>query len=77
MKIFRDSVYGPMIITFPADDAFYKRYGLFNYPQKGTRMRAFNAVMAPFTKISPVRKKVFSHLKDQMIKPFEKVLNNP
>jgi hypothetical protein len=77
MKIFRDSVYGPMRIAFPADYAFYKRHGLFDSPQKDTRMRAFNAVMVPRTKISPVRRKVFSHMKDQMIKPFEKVLNNP
>jgi len=77
MKILRDSVYGPMRIAFPADYAFYKRHGLFDSPHKGTRMRAFNAVMAPLTKIPWVRKRVFSHLKDQMIKPFEKVLNNP
>jgi hypothetical protein len=77
MKIFRDSVYGPMRIAFPADDAFYKRYGLFNSPQKDTRMRGFNAVMVPRTKISPVRKKLFSPMKDKMIRPFEKVLNNP
>ena len=50
MKIFRDSVYGPMRTAFPADNAFYKRHGLFDAPQKGTRMRAFNAVMAPIYK---------------------------
>lgn len=77
MKIFRDSVYGPMRIAFPADYAFYKRHGLFDSPQKDTRMQAFNAVMVPRTKISSVRKKVFSDMEEQMIKPFEKVLNNP
>jgi hypothetical protein len=77
MKIFRDSVYGPMRIAFPADYAFYKRHGLFDSPHKDTRMRGFNAVMVPRTKISSSKKKVFSYMKDQMIKPFEKVLNNP
>ena len=77
MKIFRDSIYGPMRIAFPADYAFYKRHGLFDFPQKDIRMRAFNAVMVPLTKIPSVRKNVFSHMKEHMIKPFEKVLNNP
>jgi hypothetical protein len=75
-KIFRDNIYGNMRLPFQADYRYYKEHGMFDFPQKDLRMRMFNMVFIPLTKIPGLHKKVFSDLKHHMIQPFENVLRN-
>ena len=75
-KIFRDNIYGNMRLPFQADYRYYKEHGMFDFPQKDLRMRMFNMVFIPLTKIPGLQKKIFSDLKHHMIQPFENVLRN-
>jgi multimeric flavodoxin WrbA len=73
-KIFRDHIYGGMRLPFQADYQYYREHGMFDFPQKEIRTRVFNAIIIPFTRIPGFRKKIFSGMKDHMVRPFHDVL---
>jgi len=75
-KIFRDEVYGTLRFVFQADHRYYKKHGLYDFPQKDFKTRRMNALMMPLTKIPPVRKKFLKILKEQMVKPIKFIAEN-
>lgn len=75
MKIFRDDVYGRIRFPFQADHRFYRKHGLYDFPQKDYRTRITNFVMMLLIKIPSVRKEIYNgRIKTEMIKPLQKVL---
>lgn len=75
-KIFRDEVYGMLRFVFQADHRYYKKRGLYDFPQKDYKSRRMNAFMMLMTKIPPVRKKFLKILKEQMVKPLKYIAEN-
>lgn len=75
MKIFRDDIYGRLRFPFRADHKFYHEHGLYDFPQKDYKRRIINSMMLLLTKIPSIRKKIYTkQIKTEMIKPFQKIL---
>ena len=75
-KIFRDNIYAGMRFAFQADYRYYCEHGMFDFPQAELKVRLFNAVMIPLSRIPGFRKKVFADMKHHMIEPFKPVLEH-
>jgi multimeric flavodoxin WrbA len=74
-KIFRDDIYGWLRFPFQADHHFYKKNGLYDFPQKDYKSRIRNALMALLVRIPKIRKDIYKNrIKSDMIKPLQKVL---
>jgi hypothetical protein len=76
MKLFRDEIWGRLRFPFWADYKAYKELGLYDFPQKEYRMRLQNAVMLLLFKLPAFRKEVNRRMKEEMTKPFQKVLED-
>ncbi len=74
MKIFRDEIYGGLRGVFQADHKYYKKHGLYDFPQKDYKKRLMADVMTIFSKIPPIRKEFPRRIKKGMIKPYQKYL---
>jgi multimeric flavodoxin WrbA len=75
-KLFRDDIWGRLRFVFQADHRFYKSHGFYDFPQKDYKTRAFNLLMMLFTKIPAVRKGFHKKIKEQMVKPYKKILED-
>ncbi len=75
-RIFRDEVWGMLRFVFQSDHRYYKKHGLYDFPQKNYKARRMNALMTLLTKIPPVRKKFLKILTEQMVKPLKHVAEN-
>ena len=76
MKVFRDDIWGKLRFVFQADHKFYKKHRLYDFPQKDYKIRILNCIMMTITKIPFLRNKIQSIIKNEMIKPLQKVLKN-
>ncbi len=74
--LFRDHVYGKLRFPFRADYQFYKRMGVFNFPQKRYKRRLINNIMLLLSHLPGFRKEVNRRMKEEMIKPFQPVLKD-
>ncbi len=74
MKVFRDEIYGGLRGVFQADHSYYKKHGLYDFPQKDYKKRFMADVMTIFSKIPPIRKEFPRRIKKGMIKPYQKYL---
>ena len=74
-KLFRDEIWGRLRFPFRADYLLYKKLGVFDFPQKNYKMRVQIAIMSLLSKLPGFRKEVNKRMKDEMIKPFQKVLD--
>ncbi len=74
-KVIRDHVYGRLRFPFRADHNFYKKNGLYDFPQKDYKSRITNSMMMLLSRIPSIRKEIFTkRMKSEMIKPLQKVL---
>ncbi len=75
MKIFRNDVWGRLRFPFQADHRFYKKHGIYDFPQKDYKAQIMNRILILLTKIPPMRKEIYTNrIKAEMIKPFQKIL---
>ena len=75
-KVFRDEIWGRLRFPFRADYLLYKKLGAFDFPQKNYKMRIRSAIMSLLSKSPAFRKQVNKRMKNEMIKPLQKVLEN-
>jgi hypothetical protein len=76
-KIFRDEIFGHMRFPFQADDAFYRKNGYYDFPQKELKARITSAFLMLLTKIPSMRKEIYrKRIIDEMVKPLRKVLDS-
>ncbi len=74
-KIFRDDIYSRLRFPFQADHRFYRRHGLYDFPQKDYKSRITNSMLMLLTKVPPMRKEIYTRrIKTEMLKPLQKVL---
>lgn len=73
-KILRDEAWGNQRFIHPADHRYYKKHGLYDFPQKQYKTRFRNLVMMTLMKIPAFRKEVYKRLKAEMIKPLKNVV---
>jgi len=74
-KVFRDDIYGQLRVVFKADHRFYRRHGLYDFPQKRTLQRIFVTVMYWITSIPAVRKAMLSRFRRFMIMPYRRLFS--
>ncbi|MBN2255629.1 MAG: NAD(P)H-dependent oxidoreductase [Deltaproteobacteria bacterium] len=75
-KIFRDDIWGRLRFAFQVDHNYYKRHGLYDFPQKRYKMRFFNWKMMLLTRIPAVRKAFPDRTVDEMIRPHQNVIRD-
>ena len=74
-KVIRDDIYGPLRFPFRADHNFFKKNGLYDFPQKDYKSRITNSMMMLLSRIPSIRKDIYTkRIKTEMIKPLQKVL---
>ena len=73
MKIFRDNIWGRLRFVFQADHRFYKKHGMYDFPQKNFKTRIRNRIMILLTKIPKVKKEFPKRIIKEMIKPYQKI----
>ena len=75
MKIFRDDIWGKLRFPFQADHSFYKRHGLYDFPQRDYKTRIIVTLLMLLTKIPTMRKEIYRRrMREEMIKPLQKIL---
>ena len=72
-KVFRDEIWGHMRAVFRADHAWYKKNGMYDFPQNNLRDRVYTTLLSLFLSIPRVRKKAEKEMKEHMVEPFARV----
>ncbi len=75
-KLFRDEIWSNLRLPFQADHRYYRRHGMYDFPQKQYKMRAINAAVEPLLRFPRVRRAFVSRTKEGMIAPLQKVLDS-
>ena len=75
MKIFRDLTYSMRGVS-KEDHRFYKKHGLYDFPQKQIGMQLFNVVMGFAFNLKSVRKRVFENIPELYIKKHKKIVKS-
>jgi hypothetical protein len=75
-KLFRDAIWGGLRFPFRADFVAYRRSGAFDFPQKDLKSRAQNGLMLLLSRSPRFRKEVNRRMKDEMVKPLQKFLED-
>lgn len=77
-KVFRDDIWGKLRFPFQADHRFYKKNGVYDFPQKGNlSSRIQNRFLILLTKIPAMRREIYyNRMKDEMIKPLVKIVES-
>ncbi|MBN2733574.1 MAG: NAD(P)H-dependent oxidoreductase [Methanomicrobiaceae archaeon] len=73
-KIFRDDIWDNLRPIFRADDRYYKKNGLYDFPQKNYSRRIKNKAMIILFSVPQVKKSVVPRFKQEMVKPFDIML---
>jgi multimeric flavodoxin WrbA len=72
-KVFRDEIWGSMRAIFRADHAYYRKHGLYDFPQADYPHRVRTTLLSLLLSLPPVRKKAEQQMKQHMIQPFARV----
>lgn len=59
IKIFRDEIWGPLRFPFVADHQYYKRHGVYDFPQQNYMSRAHNFFLGLLAKLPAIRNKLY------------------
>ena len=73
-KIFRDDIWGALRFPFRADHRYYRRHGMYDFPQRDIGARIRNAAMAVLSAIPPVRNGIERDMKKYMIISYQHIL---
>lgn len=76
MKLFRDEIWGRLRFVFRADHLYYKKHGLYDFPQKDFKMQGVNLVLCLLNRIPAFRKEFKKRIKTEMIKPLQDVVRS-
>jgi hypothetical protein len=74
-KVLRDEIRGNLRAVFRADHAYYRKHGLYDYPQNDLRGRVRTSLLSLFLSIPRVRKKAEQQMSRHMIEPFARVFS--
>lgn len=74
-KILRDEIWGHLRFIFQADDRYYVKHGMYDFPQRNVGARLFNVAIILITKILFIRKIVMKDIKGKMVGPYRKIVD--
>ncbi len=75
MKVFRDEIWGGLSVVFKADHRYYKKNGIYDFPQKKVLKIIFIKLLYLITCIPAINRKMTQNFKKMMIMPYRKILN--
>jgi len=75
-KIFRDEIWASLRLVFRADHRYYKRHGRYDFPKRSFKTRATDTMMSLLLRIPPFRREFRRRIKEEMIKPLQKILED-
>ncbi|MDO9088465.1 MAG: NAD(P)H-dependent oxidoreductase [Anaerolineaceae bacterium] len=62
-KVFRDDIWGRLRPLWQADYRYFKKHGLFDFPQKDIKIRVLSPILMLLTRIPAVRRKYYANVK--------------
>jgi multimeric flavodoxin WrbA len=62
-KVFRDDIWGRLRPLWQADYRYYRRHGLYDFPQKDYKIRVLTPILMLLTRIPGVKKKYYANVK--------------
>ena len=71
--VFRDEIFGGLKDVFAADHKYYKKHGLYNFPQKNWKQRFMTTIMYFAMKLPFVRKEIQNNMPDYMISSLARI----
>lgn len=71
--VLRDAVWGDLRPFFRADHRYYKKYGLYDFPQYQYRKRLSRFFLSLIMGLGPVQKKVKPMMSKQMVASYDKI----
>ena len=75
-KLFRDYIWGELRPLFQADHRYYRKNGLYDFPQKSFRTRIMNLLLPPILKFPPVKRKMLEKMPGAMTMRFRKIVSS-
>ncbi len=73
-KLFRDEIWGGLRFPFVADHRYYRRQGLYDFPQKNLGSQLRNLLLMGMCLIPSIRRDIYERrLKEEMVKPFRRL----
>jgi len=74
-KIFRDAIWSRLRFVFQADHKYFKERGFYDFPRRGFRWWMTSGSLIVLTKIPFLRREFIKRVKEEMIKPYVRILN--
>jgi hypothetical protein len=62
-KVFRDDIWGRLRPLWQTDYRYYKKHGLYDFPQKDYKIRVLTSILMLLTRIPGVRKECYANVK--------------
>ncbi len=75
-KVLRDEIWGPLRFAFLADHRYFKKHGMYRFPQKEYKVRVRNDLMTLLMSIPATRRSIEKRFTDEMVKPLRYVVEN-
>ena len=75
MKLFRDEVFSELRFVFQQDHKYYRKHGIYDFPQKRILFRIIISALVLLTKIPPLRRKIRNRLTQGMTGGFRKIID--
>lgn len=73
-KLFRDAIWGDLRFVFQADHRRYRQIGYYDFPQRKVGTRLLN-LASPLIRLPFIRKQFVPHIKEAMVVPFRRMLD--
>ncbi|TAL38517.1 MAG: flavodoxin [Spirochaetes bacterium] len=75
MKVFRDEIFSHLRFPFRSDHEYYKKHGMYDFPQKRFKMRAIASVMLLISRIPFMRREIYRNkIKSGMVAPLKAIV---
>jgi multimeric flavodoxin WrbA len=74
MKVFRDDIFGPLRLIFQADHRYYRKHGIYDFPQRKIGIRLLNLFVVPLTRLPFVKKSLRRKFHSVMTMPYRRII---
>lgn len=76
MKVFRDDIFGPLRFIFQADHRYYRKHGIYDFPQRKVGIRLLNLFALPLTRLPFIKKVLRRKFYSVMTMPYRRIIAN-
>ena len=73
-KLFRDAIWAELRLVFRKDHQYYKTHGLYDFPKRSLKTKLFHTTITLLLLLPGFRKEFRKRIRDEMVKPLQKVV---